>query len=202
MNKAIVVFTNNSSLKSIGINQHISDFPTEIVINTGLSVFLFSDTDNNLPLQYVKTNFNEIYIVYHENGSINKEQVAGFLKEKLKGSLVLSHLRNSNNFYDVQLRKVLENAEDSSGNSSLWEIKKSVSIDEDFLLAPFNDGGLETILTLLHKLCEGNFQLDDGEQNLLKANEFDIEQFKNSYKSGNPDWASFEELRGKLTINI
>ena len=75
MNKAIVVFTNNSSLKSIGINQHISDFPTEIVINTGLSVFLFSDTDNNLPLQYVKTNFNEIYIVYHENGSINKEQV-------------------------------------------------------------------------------------------------------------------------------
>ncbi len=200
MTKAIIVFTNNISLGSIGIERNIPTFPKKIIIDNNLSLFLFSDDVNHPGFSSIVKDFDEIYIVFHSSGHVDEEFVKGVFNSKLKGYKRLSHLKESGNYYDKQLRQVLENIVEKSGS---WSIKKKSSVTDELLLAPFGDGGLEAKISLLNKLLLGNFeQLNNEEKELIEKNKFDFVKFKKSYRENDTDWESFYKLRSQLTLNL
>ncbi len=202
MKKAIVVFTNNDSLRLITINQQIPIFLKKIIVNENLSLFLFSDCDEKPDLQFIEKQFDEVYIIFHKDGSTDKDSVKNLFKNKLKNYKTISHIKGSGNFYDRQLRTILESVVVNEDVRSPWTIQKSQPVEEEFLLEPFMDNGLEIKLKLLTKLLTGDFVLDGAENLFLKEHTFDLKAFKKSYNLKEIDWKSFKALRDKLLVSI
>jgi len=201
MSKAVVVFTNNVSLKGINIDQSIP-FPKQIIVSKDLSLYLLSDSSSSPNLEFSK-NFDEIYVIFHTNGKTEKKYIKKELGNKLKGDKILSHLNNSKNYYSKQLRRVLEQVTVNSDALQPWSISEDSSIADEYLLEPFDDGGIETKLTLLNKLLCGSFdQLNEEEKSVLTKNQFNLEKFQQLHKQDNFNWQSFKNLRDKLTINL
>ncbi len=200
--KAIIVFTNNNSLVQIGIEQVIPSFPVKIIVNENLSLFLFSDRDEKPDLQFIKEQFDEVYLIFHKDGSTDNDSVKNLFKNKLKNYKTISHIKGSGNFYDRQLRTILESVVVNEDVRSPWTIQKSQPVEEEFLLEPFMNNGLEIKLKLLTKLLAGDFVLDGAENLSLKENTFDLKAFKKSYNLKEINWKSFKVLRDKLLVNM
>jgi hypothetical protein len=176
--KVIVVFTNNESLRLIKINQSIP-IPKKIIINEGLSLYLLDDSVPKPDLEIISNNFSEVFIIFHENGKTKKDYVSNSLKEKLKDYKILNHIVDSRNFYDRQLRKILENVVNTDDIRTPWSINENQTINEKFLFEPFSDTDLEKKLRVLHKCLtpEGTKTVSlDGLQNEYKQtfNNFEI----------------------------
>lgn len=202
MKTAIVVFTNNESLMSIGIEKNIP-FTKKIIVSETISLFLLDDKKDEPNLNFSEE-FDFSYVVFHENGGTDKSLVRKKIGEKLKKDLTLSHINNSGNYYANQVREVLKHVPENLLADVPWEL---VNIDnpekfEKFLLKPFDDHGFEKNYALLNKLLTGEFSLTDEEKIFLTGKNFDLEAYKKSFNKKSPDWEMFDKLREQLFKNL